>query len=43
MIYGWPSKWRDHIVETKEVRKAELGGTNAMLHASLRYLEEGGQ
>jgi hypothetical protein len=43
VIRGWPSRWRDHIVETKEVRKAQLGGTNAMLHASLAYLDGEGR
>ena len=40
MIEGWPSKWRDHIVQEKNLRKNALDPMNAF-ETSLRYLEEG--
>ncbi|HEY1245347.1 MAG TPA: ERF family protein, partial [Hyphomicrobiaceae bacterium] len=39
VISAWPAKWRDHIVEEKDLRKAALTGTMDALEASLAYLD----
>jgi hypothetical protein len=42
-IYGWPQRWREHAVEEKNNRKAQLGGNMAAFAESLSYLDrEGG-
>jgi hypothetical protein len=42
VIRDWPQKWRDHITEEKNNRKAALDPMSA-LESSLRYLDDGGR
>jgi hypothetical protein len=40
IVQAMPTKWRQHALDCREVRRHELGGT-AQLESSLRYLDEG--
>src|SRR5262245_41093248 len=42
VIHAMPSRWKEHLVDEKNRRKSELGGTMAALEASLTYLDKEG-